>query len=58
VAETALGVGNVAKLVPRWSVTLGDVVVVSGSLLLTFAERDGAARWQHALAGGVVVVGE
>ncbi|HEY2998317.1 MAG TPA: hypothetical protein VGJ43_07065 [Acidimicrobiales bacterium] len=45
-----------AKLVPRWSVTLGNVVV-SGSLLLTF-ERDGAARWQHALAGGVVVVGE
>jgi hypothetical protein len=31
---------------------------VSGSLLLTFAERDGATRWQHALAGGVVVVGE
>jgi PQQ-like domain len=57
VAETALGVGNVAKLVPRWSVTLGNVVV-SGSLLLAFAERDGAARRQHALAGGVVVVGE
>ena len=70
VAETALGVGNVATLVPRWSVTLGDgpgpavdavgppvttagnVVVVSGSLLLAFAERDGAARWQHALTGG------